>query len=188
MYYVEKASPDKLYRAALLRNRLADTILEALEKAFEKLQGDKRDPKKVRMEREEFERQQREEKALLQAEAKVAEDSRRKAEAEVAAAARDNNDDGTDGGELRMATNVSLFSEPFPFRFQFCVKQKRNKYSGDLLTHYLQRRKRASEKPRPFPTHYLRRRKNLDLFRRTTYTTSGKPRSFLTHTYDVEKT
>ncbi|TYK08639.1 transcription factor GTE10 [Cucumis melo var. makuwa] len=192
MYCVRKASPDRLYRAALLRNRFADTILKAREKALEK--GDKRDPEKVRMEREELERQQREslslyiddstiivekversklfqevtnsffniEKALLQAEAKAVEDAQRKAEAEVAAAARNGNDDGTDGGELRTTTNVSLFSEPFPFHFQFYVKHKRNKYLGDLLTHYLRRRKNlnlslltALGKSRPFPTHYL---------------------------------
>ncbi|KAA0047629.1 global transcription factor [Cucumis melo var. makuwa] len=32
MYYVGKASPDRLYRAALLRNQFADTILKAREK------------------------------------------------------------------------------------------------------------------------------------------------------------
>ncbi|KAA0055456.1 putative bromodomain-containing protein [Cucumis melo var. makuwa] len=48
MYCVGKASPDRLYRAALLRNRFADTILKAREKHLK------------RMEREEFERQQRE--------------------------------------------------------------------------------------------------------------------------------
>ncbi|KAA0037062.1 putative bromodomain-containing protein [Cucumis melo var. makuwa] len=58
MYCIGKASLDRLYRAALLRNRFADTILKAREKAFEK--GDKRDPEKVKMEREELERQQRE--------------------------------------------------------------------------------------------------------------------------------
>ncbi|TYK24136.1 global transcription factor [Cucumis melo var. makuwa] len=36
MYYVRKASPDRLYRAALLRNRFVDTILKAQEKALEK--------------------------------------------------------------------------------------------------------------------------------------------------------
>ncbi|KAA0035037.1 Transcription factor GTE10 [Cucumis melo var. makuwa] len=46
------------YRATLLRNRFADTILKAREKLLEK--GDKRDPKKVRIEREELEKQQRE--------------------------------------------------------------------------------------------------------------------------------
>ncbi|KAA0066409.1 putative bromodomain-containing protein [Cucumis melo var. makuwa] len=51
-------SSDRLYRAALLRNRFTDTILKVREKALEK--GDKRDPEKVRMEREELERQQRE--------------------------------------------------------------------------------------------------------------------------------
>ncbi|XP_022987548.1 transcription factor GTE10-like isoform X1 [Cucurbita maxima] len=81
-----QVSPDRLYRAALLRNRFADTILKAREKALEK--GEKRDPEKVRMEREELERQQREEKARLQAEAKAAEDARRKAEAEAAAEAK----------------------------------------------------------------------------------------------------
>uniref|UniRef100_A0A9I9EM06 Uncharacterized protein n=1 Tax=Cucumis melo TaxID=3656 RepID=A0A9I9EM06_CUCME len=55
---IGKASPDRLYRATLLRNRFANTILKAREKALEK--GDKWDPEKVRMEREELERQQRE--------------------------------------------------------------------------------------------------------------------------------
>lgn len=32
-----QVSPDKLYRAALLRNRFADTILKAREKALEKV-------------------------------------------------------------------------------------------------------------------------------------------------------
>ncbi|OMO87885.1 hypothetical protein CCACVL1_08697 [Corchorus capsularis] len=79
-------SPEKLYRAALLRNRFADTILKAREKALEK--GEKGDPEKLRMEREELERRQREEKARLQAEAKAAEEARRKSEAEAAAEAK----------------------------------------------------------------------------------------------------
>ncbi|KAA0056557.1 transcription factor GTE10-like [Cucumis melo var. makuwa] len=97
MYCIGKAFLDRLYHAAL----------KAREKALEK--GDKRDPEKVIMEREELERQQREEKALLQAEANTAEDARRKAEAEVAAAARDGNDDGTDDRTAlaaRLATTV----------------------------------------------------------------------------------
>ncbi|KAA0047890.1 Nuclear protein X1 isoform 3 [Cucumis melo var. makuwa] len=58
---VGKASPDRLYRAALLRNQFADTILKAREKHLKMfLQGDKRDPEKVRMEREELERWKRE--------------------------------------------------------------------------------------------------------------------------------
>ncbi|TYH24325.1 hypothetical protein ES288_A03G082700v1 [Gossypium darwinii] len=81
-----QVSPEKLYRAALLRNRFADTILKAREKALEK--GEKGDPEKLRMEREELERRQREEKARLQAEAKAAEEARRKAEAEAAAEAK----------------------------------------------------------------------------------------------------
>ncbi|XVF11579.1 hypothetical protein REPUB_Repub08aG0039400 [Reevesia pubescens] len=81
-----QVSPEKLYRAALLRNRFADTILKARAKAFEK--GEKGDPEKLRMERDELERQQREEKARLQAEAKAAEEARRKAEAEAAAEAK----------------------------------------------------------------------------------------------------
>ncbi|KDO69315.1 hypothetical protein CISIN_1g004033mg [Citrus sinensis] len=81
-----QVSPDKLYRAALLRNRFADTILKAREKALEK--GEKRDPEKLRIEREELERRHREEKARLQAEAKAAEEARRKAEAEAAAEAK----------------------------------------------------------------------------------------------------
>ncbi|KAI5569402.1 hypothetical protein BDE02_12G075000 [Populus trichocarpa] len=81
-----QVSPEKLYRAALLRNRFADTILKAREKALEK--GEKRDPEKLRKEKEEFERRQKEEKARLQAEAKAAEEARRKAEAEAAAEAK----------------------------------------------------------------------------------------------------
>ncbi|KAA0056303.1 putative bromodomain-containing protein [Cucumis melo var. makuwa] len=145
MYCGGKASPDRLYRTALLRNRFADTILKAREKALKK--GDKRDLEKVKMEREELERQQREgwRRATNGGRLKL------KLRPWRRMTARDSNDDGMDGGELRTAMNVSLFSEPFPFCFQFCVKQKRNKYSEDLSTHYLQRRK------------------NLDLSRRTTY-------------------
>ncbi|XP_031475027.1 transcription factor GTE9-like isoform X1 [Nymphaea colorata] len=81
-----QVSPDKLYRAALLRSRFADTILKAREKTLD--QGDKGDPEKLRLEREELERQKREEKARLQAEAKAAEDARRQAEAAAAAEAK----------------------------------------------------------------------------------------------------
>ncbi|KAL6969130.1 Transcription factor gte10 [Sarracenia purpurea var. burkii] len=81
-----QVSPDKLYRAALLRSRFADTILKAQEKALEK--GEKQDPEKLRLEREELERRRKEEKARLQAEAKAAEEARRKAEAEAVAEAK----------------------------------------------------------------------------------------------------
>ncbi|PKA55806.1 Transcription factor GTE9 [Apostasia shenzhenica] len=81
-----QVSPEKLYRAALLRNRFADTILKAREKTLD--QGKKKDPEKLKREKEELERQQREEKARLQAEAKAAEEARRQAEAEAAAEAR----------------------------------------------------------------------------------------------------
>ncbi|KAA8542157.1 hypothetical protein F0562_023309 [Nyssa sinensis] len=81
-----QVSPDKLYRAALLRSRFADTILKAQEKTLEK--GEKQDPEKLRLEREELERRRKEEKARLEAEAKAAEEARRKAEAEAAAEAR----------------------------------------------------------------------------------------------------
>ncbi|XAR50304.1 hypothetical protein NMG60_11004591 [Bertholletia excelsa] len=81
-----QVSPDKLYRAALLRSRFADTILKAQEKTLEK--GEKQDPERLRLEREELERRRKEEKARLQAEAKAAEEARKKAEAEAAAEAR----------------------------------------------------------------------------------------------------
>ncbi|RZC17333.1 Transcription factor GTE10 isoform B [Glycine soja] len=81
-----QVSPEKLYRAALLRSRFADTILKAQEKALEK--DEKRDPEKLRIEREDLERRQKEEKARLQAEAKAAEEAQRKAEAEAAAEAK----------------------------------------------------------------------------------------------------
>ncbi|GMH01185.1 hypothetical protein Nepgr_003024 [Nepenthes gracilis] len=81
-----QVSPEKLYRAALLRSRFADTILKAQEKTLGK--GEKQDPERVRLVREELERRQREEKARLQAEAKAAEEARKKAEAEAAAEAK----------------------------------------------------------------------------------------------------
>ncbi|XP_060204442.1 transcription factor GTE10-like isoform X2 [Lycium barbarum] len=81
-----QVSPEKLYRAALLRGRFADIILKAQEKSIEK--GEVHDPEKLKLEREEFERRRREEKARLQAEAKAAEEARRRAEAEAAAEAK----------------------------------------------------------------------------------------------------
>ncbi|XP_030457986.2 transcription factor GTE10-like isoform X2 [Syzygium oleosum] len=81
-----QVSPEKHYRAALVRSRFAETIFKAREKALEKVE--KRDPEKLRMEREELERRAKEEKAKIQAEAKAAEEARRKAEAEVAAEAK----------------------------------------------------------------------------------------------------
>lgn len=80
-----QVSPSKLYRAALLKNRFADTILKAQEKTLK--QGEKGNLERLHREREELEMQRKKEKARLQAEAKVAEDARRKAEAEAAAAA-----------------------------------------------------------------------------------------------------
>ncbi|KAK9039598.1 hypothetical protein V6N11_014794 [Hibiscus sabdariffa] len=79
-------SPEKLYRAALLKKRFADTIIKAREKAL--TQGDKGDPEKLHREREELEQRRKKEKAQLQAEAEAAEDARRRAEAEAAAEAR----------------------------------------------------------------------------------------------------
>ncbi|XAR51972.1 hypothetical protein NMG60_11006785 [Bertholletia excelsa] len=81
-----QVSPEKLYRAALLKKRFADTILKAREKTFN--QGEKGDPEKLRREREELEMQKRKERARLQAEAKAAEDARKRAEAEAAAEAK----------------------------------------------------------------------------------------------------
>jgi hypothetical protein len=81
------ASPDKLYRAALLRNRFADTILKAQEKTILG-KAEKQDPEKLSREREELERRRKEEKARLQAEAKAAEEARKKAEAEAVVEAK----------------------------------------------------------------------------------------------------
>ncbi|XP_039164337.1 transcription factor GTE10-like [Eucalyptus grandis] len=81
-----QVSPEKRYRAALLRNRFAETIFKAREKALEKVE--KQDPEKLRIEREELERRAKEEKAKIQAEAKAAEEARKKAEAEAAAEAK----------------------------------------------------------------------------------------------------
>ncbi|KAL1564281.1 transcription factor GTE9-like [Salvia divinorum] len=78
-----QVSPDKLYRAAILKNRFLDTILKAREKTL--TQDEKMDPEKLRREREELEMHKKREKARLQAEARAAEDARKRAEAEVAA-------------------------------------------------------------------------------------------------------
>ncbi|KAG7575535.1 Bromodomain-like superfamily [Arabidopsis thaliana x Arabidopsis arenosa] len=77
--------PEKRYRAAILKDRFADIILKAKEITLN--QNEKRDPEKVRREKEELELQKKKEKARLQAEAKEAEEARRKAEAEAAAEA-----------------------------------------------------------------------------------------------------
>ncbi|KAL0397257.1 UNVERIFIED_CONTAM: Transcription factor GTE10 [Sesamum calycinum] len=81
-----QVSPEKQYRAALLRSRFADIIIKAQENTLEK--GGKPDTEKLKLEKEELERRRREEKARLQAEAKAAEEARRKAEVEAAAEAR----------------------------------------------------------------------------------------------------
>ncbi|RDX86072.1 Transcription factor GTE8, partial [Mucuna pruriens] len=81
-----QVSPDKRYRAAVMKKRFLDTILKAREKTL--TQGEKGDPEKLRREREKLEMEQKKEKARLQAEAKAAEDARKRAEAEAAAEAR----------------------------------------------------------------------------------------------------
>ncbi|PIN27061.1 hypothetical protein CDL12_00159 [Handroanthus impetiginosus] len=77
-----QVSPEKQYRAALLRSRFADIIIKAQENTIEK------GAEKLKLEREELERRRREEKARLQAEAKAAEEARKKAEVEAAAEAK----------------------------------------------------------------------------------------------------
>ncbi|MCD7453126.1 hypothetical protein HAX54_019869 [Datura stramonium] len=81
-----RVSPGKLYRAALLKNRFADTILKAREKTL--VEVEKGDPEKLRREREELEMLRRKAKAKLQAEAKAAEEAQRLAEVEAAAEAK----------------------------------------------------------------------------------------------------
>ncbi|KAK1427710.1 hypothetical protein QVD17_16403 [Tagetes erecta] len=81
-----QVSPDKLYRAALLRGRFADIILKAQENTTGKVE--KHDRERLRLEKEELEKRRKEEKARLQAEAKAAEEAKRKAELEAAAEAK----------------------------------------------------------------------------------------------------
>lgn len=81
-----QVSPGKLYRAALLKNRFADTIFKAREKTLN--QVEKGDPEKLRREKEELENQKRKEKARLQAAAEAAENARKRAEAEAALEAK----------------------------------------------------------------------------------------------------
>ncbi|KAI3802539.1 hypothetical protein L1987_30673 [Smallanthus sonchifolius] len=81
-----QVSPDKLYRAALLRSRFADTILKAQEKTVGKVE--KQDMERLKLDKEEVEKRRKEEKARLQAEARAAEEAKRKAELEAAAEAK----------------------------------------------------------------------------------------------------
>lgn len=81
-----RVSPGKLYRAAILKDRFADTILKAREKTL--VEVEKGDPEKLRRVREELEMQRRKAKAKLQAEAKAAEEAQRRAEVEAAAEAK----------------------------------------------------------------------------------------------------
>ncbi|XP_071734170.1 transcription factor GTE9-like [Rutidosis leptorrhynchoides] len=81
-----QVSPDKLYRAALLRSRFADTILKAQEKTNGKVE--KQDIERLRLEKEELEKRRKEEKARLQAEARAAEEAKRNAELAAAAEAK----------------------------------------------------------------------------------------------------
>ncbi|GFP85044.1 transcription factor gte9 [Phtheirospermum japonicum] len=81
-----QVSPDKLYRAALLRSRFADIIIKAQENSIDK--GEKPDPERLKREKDELEKRRKEEKARLQAEAKAAEEARKKAEVEAAAEAK----------------------------------------------------------------------------------------------------
>ncbi|KAL8252162.1 hypothetical protein R6Q59_035855 [Mikania micrantha] len=78
-----QVSPDKLYRAALLKSRFADTIL----KAQEKTNGKVEDRERLRLDKE-IEKRRKEEKARLQAEARAAEEAKRNAELEAAAEAK----------------------------------------------------------------------------------------------------
>ncbi|XP_019444599.1 PREDICTED: transcription factor GTE12-like isoform X2 [Lupinus angustifolius] len=75
-------SPKKALRAAMLKSRFADTILKAQQKTILD-HGDKSDPLKMRLEKERLERIQREERARIEAQIKVAElSARMKAEEE----------------------------------------------------------------------------------------------------------
>ncbi|KAE8728952.1 thymidylate kinase-like isoform X1 [Hibiscus syriacus] len=99
-----QVSPEKLYRAAILKNQFADTILKAREKTHT-AQGENVDPEQLRREREELEHQRqvcvfissiskrqicycRLDEAQLLAEAKAAEDAQGRAETQAAAEAR----------------------------------------------------------------------------------------------------
>ncbi|XP_027932508.1 transcription factor GTE9-like isoform X1 [Vigna unguiculata] len=65
-------SPKKALRAAMLKSRFADTILKAQQKTLLE-HGDKRNPKKMQLEKERLERIQREERARIEAQIKTAE-------------------------------------------------------------------------------------------------------------------
>ncbi|KAA0058378.1 Nuclear protein X1 isoform 3 [Cucumis melo var. makuwa] len=152
---------------------------ESSRKALEK--GDKRDLEKVRMEREELERQQREgwRRATDRGRLKLKLQSRRRT------AAMDSNDDGRDGDELwttkngisRRTTYGVGKTRPFPMHYlPFPM------HYLPFSTHYLPFPTHTYDvgktlalgiplifHVRLFPTHYLRRRENLGLSRCTTY-------------------
>lgn len=102
----QQVSPNKLYRAAQLRNRFADTIFKAREKTLN--QSEKKDFEKLQREREEFERQKKEEKARLAKEAKVAEEAQRLAEAEAAKKRRELEREAARQALLQMEKTVEI--------------------------------------------------------------------------------
>ncbi|KAF5181128.1 Transcription factor gte11 [Thalictrum thalictroides] len=65
-------SPSKALRAAILRSRFADTIVKAQQKTLLN-NGGKSDPVKLKQEKERLEKQQREEKARIEAQIRAAE-------------------------------------------------------------------------------------------------------------------
>ncbi|KAH6791001.1 hypothetical protein C2S51_006007 [Perilla frutescens var. frutescens] len=67
-------SPDKLYRAAILKKRFLDTILKAREKTLS--QDDKMDPEKLRREREELEMHKKRGKLSMEKTVEINENSR----------------------------------------------------------------------------------------------------------------
>ncbi|KAF8411105.1 hypothetical protein HHK36_003644 [Tetracentron sinense] len=81
--YDDQLSPSKALRAAMLKNRFADTILKAQQKTLLD-HGKKGDLVKLQQERERLERKQREEKARIEAQIRAAEAaSRMRAEAKL---------------------------------------------------------------------------------------------------------
>ncbi|WCJ27308.1 Transcription factor GTE12 [Euphorbia peplus] len=72
-------SPTKALRAAIVKQRFADTILKAQHKTLLD-QGDKADPVKLQLEKERLEKRQREEKAWIEAQIREAEAASRQRE------------------------------------------------------------------------------------------------------------
>uniref|UniRef100_A0A2P2M815 Bromodomain-containing protein n=1 Tax=Rhizophora mucronata TaxID=61149 RepID=A0A2P2M815_RHIMU len=115
-------SPAKALRAAMLKQRFADTILKAQHKTLLD-HGDKADPVKMQQEKERLERRQREEKARIEAQIRAAEAAsrmkkeievkkQREKEREAARVALQKVNSGNSARNAKIVTHPMAFNDP----------------------------------------------------------------------------